>query len=82
MILKGRFTAKHIESLLKRYIVEYVTCNMCKSPDTTLVRDSSTRLMMMTCKVCGSGKCVAAIKSGYHATNKTDRKKAKAAKLT
>lgn len=82
MILKGRFTAKHIESLLKKYIVEYVTCSMCKSPNTTLTKDNNTRLSTISCKSCGASRTVAAIKAGYHATTKTDRRKAKFAKIT
>eukprot|EP00419_Tripos_fusus_P036426 CAMPEP_0172779258 /NCGR_PEP_ID=MMETSP1074-20121228/202330_1 /TAXON_ID=2916 /ORGANISM="Ceratium fusus, Strain PA161109" /LENGTH=298 /DNA_ID=CAMNT_0013616217 /DNA_START=59 /DNA_END=950 /DNA_ORIENTATION=+ len=31
LILKGRYLPKHCESLLRKYIKEYVTCEMCKS---------------------------------------------------
>merc|ERR1719281_2030366 len=41
LILKGRYQDRHIESLLKKYIKEYVTCEMCRSPDTNLMRDPS-----------------------------------------
>ena len=30
LIIKGRYQSKQIESLLKKYIVEYVQCHMCK----------------------------------------------------
>jgi translation initiation factor 2 subunit 2 len=82
VILKGRFMAKAIESLLKRYIVEYVTCHMCRNPDTTLTRDPVTRLYFMECESCSSSRSVAPIKSGYHATNRVDRRAKKTALLT
>jgi translation initiation factor 2 subunit 2 len=81
MILKGRFNAKHIESLLKKYIVEYVTCNMCKSPDTVLIKDQSTRLSSISCNACGASRTVQNIKHGYHATTKAERRAAKNAAI-
>ena len=77
LILKGRFPAKNIESLLKKYIVEYVTCHMCRSPETSLTRDSVTRLYFLDCEACGSRRSVAPVKSGFHATSRADRRKAK-----
>merc|ERR1712217_515462 len=31
LILKGNYRDKHAESLLRKYIKEFVTCEMCKS---------------------------------------------------
>lgn len=59
------------------FIAEYVTCSMCKSPNTTLKRDSSTRLYNIHCAACGASRSVTTIKSGYHATSRADRRKAK-----
>mmetsp|Transcript_170 Transcript_170/g.177 ORF Transcript_170/g.177 Transcript_170/m.177 type:complete len:254 (+) Transcript_170:137-898(+) len=77
LVIKGRFVAKYIEALLKKYIVEYVTCQMCRSPNTELVKDSSTRLQFCNCNDCGSSRSVAAIRSGYHATSRADRRAAR-----
>ena len=77
LVIKGKFVPKFIESLLKKYIVEYVTCQMCRSPNTELTKDSSTRLQFCTCKDCGSSRSVAAIRSGYHATSRADRRAAR-----
>ena len=69
LVMKGRYTPKQIENLLRRYIgmwtdrgqkaddvcvcvVEYVTCKICKSPDTLLGKEN--RLYFMTCETCGS----------------------------
>lgn len=47
--------------MLRRYIVEYVSCKTCKSPDTLLQRGES-RLYYVECKSCGSRRSVTAIK--------------------
>lgn len=75
LVIKGRYQSKQIESLLKKYIVEYVTCHMCRNPETTLSRDSVTRLYFLQCESCGSRRSVAQVKSGFHATTRADRKK-------
>merc|ERR1719181_350044 len=79
LVVKGRFTGKQVETLLRKYISTYVTCAMCKSPQTVLERDPSTRLHNIKCSGCGSFKSVPPIKSGFHATTRADRKRAKAA---
>jgi len=79
MIIKGRFAAKQVESLLRKYITEYVTCAMCKSANTTLNRDPNTRLYTIDCGSCGANRTVNTIKSGFHATTKADRRAKKMA---
>jgi len=76
-VMKGRYVPKQIESILKKYILEYVTCHMCRNPETSLTRDSVTRLYFIQCESCGSRRSVAPIKSGFHATMRTDRRKTK-----
>lgn len=75
LVIRGRFQSKQIESLLKKYIVEYVTCHMCRNPDTGLSRDSVTRLYFLQCENCGSRRSVAPIKTGFHAVSRSDRRK-------
>ncbi|KAJ3214253.1 hypothetical protein HDU67_001852 [Dinochytrium kinnereticum] len=65
LIIKGRFQQKQIENILKRYIVEYVTCKTCKSGDTLLTKEN--RLFFLQCQSCGSTKSVSAIKTGFMA---------------
>ncbi|EDO41575.1 predicted protein [Nematostella vectensis] len=65
LIIKGRFQQKQIESVLRRYIKEYVTCHTCRSPDTILQKE--TRLFFLQCETCGSRCSVASIKSGFQA---------------
>jgi translation initiation factor 2 subunit 2 len=64
---KGRFQPKHIESIVRQYLKEYVLCKLCKSPDTMLSKDSNTRLYFMKCNTCNASRCVQPIKSGYQA---------------
>lgn len=65
LILKGRFQQKQIETVLRRYINEYVTCKTCKSPDTVLIKEN--RLFFLDCEQCNSRRSVAAIKTGFSA---------------
>ncbi|GLB39675.1 putative protein with domain present in translation initiation factor eIF2B and eIF5 [Lyophyllum shimeji] len=65
LVIKGRFQQKQIENVLRRYIVEYVTCKTCKSPDTLLTKEN--RIFFMACESCGSRRSVNAIKSGFQA---------------
>jgi translation initiation factor 2 subunit 2 len=65
LIIKGRFQQKQIENVLKKYIVEYVTCKTCKSADTLLTKEN--RLFFVQCESCGSTRTVTAIKTGFQA---------------
>lgn len=65
LVVKGRFLPKGFETVLRRYVNEYVLCPGCKSVDTLLDRDSATRLMHLRCQQCGASRTVQAIKSGY-----------------
>lgn len=65
LIVKGRFLPKAFEGTLRRYVNEYVLCNSCKSPDSLLDRDSSSRIMFLRCQACGASRTVAPIKAGF-----------------
>ncbi|ESK86866.1 translation initiation factor [Moniliophthora roreri MCA 2997] len=75
LVIKGRFQQKQVENVLRRYIVEYVTCKTCKSPDTLLTKEN--RIFFMSCESCGSRRSVNAIKSGFQA--QVGKRRAKAA---
>lgn len=80
LIIRGKYVPKYIESLLRKYVVEYVTCEMCRSPNTDLKKDGASRLYFCHCRDCGSSRSVAPIRSGYHATSRADRRAARNAK--
>jgi translation initiation factor 2 subunit 2 len=65
MVIKGRFQPRQIESVVRHYIAEYVSCRTCKSPETILKKEN--RLHFMQCKSCGSTRSVAPIKAGFQA---------------
>jgi translation initiation factor 2 subunit 2 len=64
LLIRGRFQQLQVESVLKRYIQEYVTCKTCRAPETHLVKDNTSRLMFIECEKCSSRRSVAPIKSG------------------
>ena len=66
LVIKGRFQQKQIENVLRRYIMEYVTCKTCRSPDTQLNKGEN-RLYFVTCNSCGSRRSVTAIRTGFSA---------------
>lgn len=72
--LRGRFRPKAFEGLLKKYIVTYVTCLGCRSPDTLLTRDPMTRLHFLGCNVCHARRAVAPIQKAFVATSRTMRR--------
>ena len=83
LVIRGKFVPKYIESLLRKYIGEYVTCQMCRSFNTTLKRDQTSRLYFVECIPvegtnekggCGSSRSVAQIRAGYHAQTRADRR--------
>ncbi|KAL2709078.1 Eukaryotic translation initiation factor 2 subunit beta [Kluyveromyces marxianus] len=67
LVIKGKFLPKQMENLLRRYILEYVTCKTCKSINTELKKEQSNRLFFLVCKSCGSTRSVSSIKTGYQA---------------
>ncbi|EJT80440.1 eukaryotic translation initiation factor 2 beta subunit [Gaeumannomyces tritici R3-111a-1] len=66
LVIKGRFQQKQLENVLRKYIIEYVTCKTCRSPDTELNKGEN-RLYFITCNSCGSRRSVTAIKTGFSA---------------
>ncbi|ROT34629.1 hypothetical protein SODALDRAFT_302079 [Sodiomyces alkalinus F11] len=66
LVIKGRFQQKQIENVLRKYIIEYVTCKTCKSPNTELNKGEN-RLYFVNCNSCGSRRTVTAIKTGFSA---------------
>ncbi len=66
LTIKGRFQSKQIESILKRYIIEFVLCQGCKSSDTLLLREN--KLFFVQCERCGAHRSVTGIKQqGFQA---------------
>lgn len=63
LVIKGRFQPKQLETVMRHYISEYVSCRTCRSPDTSLKKEN--RLYFLQCLSCGSTRSVAAVKQGF-----------------
>jgi len=51
-IFQGRFPRDTFERLLQRYVESFVVCQICKRPDTKIVKEK--RLSFLICKACGA----------------------------
>ena len=52
IILIGKHNIKILSPLLEKYINEYVICNLCKSYNTKIKKNDSTRKFEFKCKDC------------------------------
>jgi translation initiation factor 2 subunit 2 len=75
LLIRGVLPNTKIESLVRKYIENYVKCPMCRSTNTTLHKDADTRLMTLQCNFCKASRTSAPITVGFHATMKGERKK-------
>lgn len=69
--LIGKFRQKELQTIISKYVKEYVMCTSCKSFNTLFKRES--RLNIIRCHVCGCTRVVNAIQFGFRAI--TSRKK-------
>jgi len=53
---------KNIENLFRKYITEYVQCQICKRQNTELVKDEKMRLWTLQCRDCLCKRTVPTIK--------------------
>jgi translation initiation factor 2 subunit 2 len=73
LIIKGRFVPTYIDSIMKKYIQRYVYCSSCHSLNTSLTKDSVSKLFFIRCGNCMCVHSVANIKQGYLAQTRSDR---------
>ncbi|MFW6117442.1 MAG: translation initiation factor IF-2 subunit beta [Thermoproteota archaeon] len=52
VVFNGKFSRRTLETLLKRYMDQYVTCPVCGLPDTRIVKEK--RLSFLVCEACGA----------------------------
>lgn len=57
LVIKGKFQQMQLETVIKRYMVEYVHCQTCKTLDTDL-KKGENRLVFLTCNKCESRRSV------------------------
>ena len=58
-VFQGKFNGVLIDRIVDDYIKEYVTCPVCSSPDTKLIREE--RFRFLVCEACGAKSSVRAI---------------------
>ncbi|XP_048737244.1 uncharacterized protein LOC125652241 [Ostrea edulis] len=63
--LKGNFKPAGLQTIISKYVKEYVMCASCKSFHTLLIRE--TLLLFLHCEGCGSRRVVDAVKFGFRA---------------
>lgn len=52
IIFQGKFPRDTLGRLLERYVENFVTCPICKRPDTKLVKEK--RVSFLVCEACGA----------------------------
>jgi translation initiation factor 2 subunit 2 len=55
-IFQGKFQRESFERLLLRYQEAFVTCPVCKRPDTKIVKEK--RLSFLVCNACGAKSAI------------------------
>jgi translation initiation factor 2 subunit 2 len=51
-IFQGKFYVETFQRLLQRYVEGFVTCPICKRPDTKITKER--RLSFLVCEACGA----------------------------
>lgn len=70
LVVKGLYNQKNIELVLRKYIISYVQCSLCKSLETSIRKDSVTRLSFLDCNSCKSNRSLQQINIGYKSGRK------------
>jgi len=52
VIFQGKFNVDTLNTLLQRYVENFIVCPVCKRPDTKIVRER--RLSFLMCDACGA----------------------------
>jgi len=55
-IFQGKFPEDTLVRLLQRYMENFITCPVCKRPDTKIVKEK--RLLFLVCEACGAKSSV------------------------
>ena len=77
--MKGRFSANVLQSIVRKYMLEYVTCSVCNSAYTQMEKDRSIKAHVVLCGDCHAERIVAPITQGYVAVDRETRRLAKEA---
>ncbi|MES1904628.1 MAG: translation initiation factor eIF-2 beta subunit [Paramarteilia canceri] len=62
LVLQGIYDGKHLQQALKKYVKNFVRCNVCESTNTSLSKGN--RMTFLVCTDCKSQRTVETIKPG------------------
>ena len=65
LIVRGKFKEPQFQTIIRKYVSNYVKCNICHSIDTQLVKED--RLTLLQCNKCNSKYNVGNIHRGFEA---------------
>lgn len=68
LVIKGRYNSVAIESIVTKYIKEYVSCSACRFLNTDLKK--TNRITTKMCKDCGASSSVNPIAQGFSVQGK------------
>ncbi|MEM2904301.1 MAG: translation initiation factor IF-2 subunit beta [Candidatus Bathyarchaeia archaeon] len=58
-VFQGRFLSEGIQRLISRYVSDFVTCPVCKRPDTRIEKQG--RFSFLACEACGARSAVRSV---------------------
>lgn len=67
LIIRGKYPPSAIEKIVRNYINQYVLCQGCKSIDTFIDKDKTTRVTFLRCNICQASVSIKPIVQGYRA---------------
>jgi translation initiation factor 2 subunit 2 len=65
LVIRGKYSVSDAQSVLNKYVESYVVCNICRSRDTTQVKEH--RVHLIKCNRCFSKRPTQPIKGGFRA---------------
>lgn len=65
LIIRGRWRDQHIRSVLTSYVKSYILCEDCKSLNTKIEKNNSTRLYELKCNDCGAERTCKRIEKAF-----------------
>lgn len=65
LLIRGIYNQKNIENILRKFVINFVQCNICKSLETINKKDGTTRINFLQCLSCKSSRSLPPIISGY-----------------
>lgn len=58
LVIKGLYTQKNIENILKKYVILFIKCSICCGIQTTMRREKINRLYFIDCLSCKSSRAL------------------------